>query len=169
MAILIIRGISVSEIINTVVRAPIKEQENTYCEIPRRFVGVEAWPKFTNLLCHVCHRVPVSYPKFLPKDPAVVRGRDECDVVGNFCEWTCVATYIEQEFPVARWWDLKETTLLFARQFPDAAALKSLPSGPSFRRMKIYAGNGGTTNEQHQEAIDRLLREVGGDRLGLTI
>lgn len=72
-------------------------------------------------------------------------------------------------YPVARWWDLETSTLQFAQLFADSAHLKSIPCAPNFRKMKIYCGNNGITDEQYQVEIDDLLREIGGDQLGLTI
>ena len=157
MQVLIIHRISLAEIMHVDARPAPEKPQSTYQSLPKQFVGPDSWPKYTNLLCWTCSRVPYGYPRFLPKNARQSQGRDICEPEGNFCGWPCVGRYIMTEYPRSQVWDLLQTTLIFARLFEDSRDLREIPIAPRKDIMKPYKGDDGITEEEFQAKIDKLL------------
>lgn len=135
------------------------EPEIAYTEIPKKFTGVDTWPKFSNLLCWSCNLIPESYPKFVPMNPEVDRnGKDTCDVLGNFCEWGCAARYVNEVMPESQRWDLRKFIILFESKF-SGARKEIIVFGPPKTEMKAYCGKGGLTPKQWRDKMNTACTE----------
>jgi hypothetical protein len=127
-----------------------------YSEIPKKFIDVESWPKFTNLKCWCCSRFFTTYPKFIPTNPEKTQsGKEICDPLGNFCEWNCPIRHIEKEFPKEQQKDAIELVLIFQEKFTGKRREKIMGS-PDKTKMQQYCGIKGITEKQYQEEIDKL-------------
>jgi len=132
------------------------ELMQTFSEIPKRFTGVSNWPKSTNLLCWECGFQFTSYPKFVPINPCRgENGEDECDVEGNFCEWSCVLREIKTQYPPNQQSDLIAFVDIFRAKWPSEPKRKLFP-GPRKTKMKIYCGNQGLTTEQWKAEVAEI-------------
>jgi hypothetical protein len=123
--------------------------EAEYSPIPKKFTGVETWPKASNLRCWRCDLVPTSYPIFIPMNPEKdENGNDICDAMFHFDDWSCAIDYIKHEFPLNQQADAIARVYIFARKF----GIRGLIS-PAIPKtvMKTYMGNTGLTPEAYRE------------------
>jgi hypothetical protein len=130
-----------------------------YSEVPAKFTSAVEWSKIhSNRLCWVCNLAPISYPKFIPENPRIENSEDVCDVRTYFCEWTCVARYINREYSPARIPDVMQTVCLFESKF-SGRARTLIPEGLPHTIMKPYCGNGGLTPAQYREKNMAIFRD----------
>ncbi len=153
--IIIVRGISIQEIMTKTQEVVAKNKYIEYSELPKRFTSVEEWPKYTNLLCWECSRSISSYPKFIAKNPSIVNGNDICDPEGVFHTWNCGMKFAESHYTKDKCWDLHTSTLIFAKKFPDFNKTK-IPAALEKTKMKQYCGAEGITCEEYDELVDKL-------------
>ena len=129
-----------------------------YTKIPNKFTSVDSWPTSSTFKCWECDLLPLSYPKFIPKNPTFCEnGEDSCDPYGHFCEWNCAVRYVENnsEFNTANRWDYLESIRLFESKFTGVLRQKILPSPPK-TIMKQYCGDKGLTVEEYRTKINTL-------------
>lgn len=144
-------------------KAPVKSdfpaQIQSYTDIPSKFTSAVEWAKIcSNRQCWECGLTPVTYPKFVPENPRVEGGGDVCDVRTHFCEWTCVARYINREYPKDRIADIMQTVCLFESKF--SGRLRTvIPEALSCTLMKPYCGNNGLTVAQFREKNAAIFRD----------
>jgi hypothetical protein len=132
------------------------QPEEPYTSIPRRFTGVATWPQFSNLKCWNCDEPTKGYPKFVALNPEKnAAGEDECDVLGNFHEWNCAASYIIATFPPDRQWELLASLCLFESKFTGKRRAKIMPAPPKTLK-KQYCGNRGLTSAQWEARLAAL-------------
>jgi hypothetical protein len=156
--LLIIRGVYPKDFTVQKIVPKKTVPEIEYSEIPKRFVSVIDWPRFSNLKCWDCDQLPSSYPKFVPLNPITLNGHEECDVHGNFCEWNCVVRYINSEFSIDQRKDILDNVKLFESKF----SLKRkvvIPPSPKKTEMKAYCGARGITPQQWQDKLRDLNSE----------
>jgi len=155
-AILIIRGISLNEILTIDVK-PVKQvMEYNYSDIPRKFTSVKEWPTFTNILCWYCSLSITGYPKFVPKNPSIIKGQPVCETIGHFCHWSCAISYALIKYDTEKFWDVEKMIIIFANLFNDFK-YQCIPEAPDFTKMKAYSGNDGMSVSEYQELMNTNL------------
>jgi hypothetical protein len=127
-----------------------------YSAIPVRFETVEAWPTQSNLKCWECDLIPPGYPAFLPVNPEKKEGRYECDVLGNFCCWNCVARYAERELSKEKLWDTLKCICIFEALFTGARCRERIMAAPPKTMMKAYCGSRGLSMVEWRARIATL-------------
>ena len=159
--LLILRGVSVNDCAEIVPSYDCGRESTqrmnpaAYTEIPARFTSVDTWPTFSNLKCWNCDRLPIDYPRFIAVNPRIGPAGDECDVHGNFDEWSCAARYILREFPQEQQWDALQSLCLFESKFTGKQRARILPAPPK-TEMQAYCGNSGLTMRQYGEKIHAM-------------
>jgi hypothetical protein len=129
-----------------------------YNEIPPKFTSVAEWCKVrTNLLCWECSLTPAGYPKFIPENPHN-DSEDSCTPKGNFCEWTCVVTYVYKNYPRDKVSDILETVAFYESKF-SGKYRQRLPTGLDRVKMKAYCGAGGITPAEFREKNAAIYRD----------
>jgi hypothetical protein len=132
------------------------EPSVVYTEMPKKFTSVENWPKYSNLKCWECDRIPSSYPKFIPTNLEKDKdGHEICDPYGHFDEWNCAIRFITKEMPKDQQWDLLQSVCLFESKFSGKRREKIMPSPPKYL-MKAYCGQRGITLKQYNDKISQL-------------
>lgn len=131
--------------------------EPMYSTIPKKFINVTLWPQSTNLKCWSCDLIPPGQPLFIPQNPELVNGEETCDVLGNFCNGSCAATYISH-MPEAFQWDLLELLSRFESKFTGVRR-RVIPKGPPKTEMSAYCGNGGLTVKQWRDKVEACARD----------
>lgn len=153
--LLVIRGVRPHEFTAYVPQTTKSEPEPTYSTIPRRFTSPHTWIQTTNLKCYSCDLVPVSYPRFLPLNPEIVCGRDECDPEGNFCSWNCVVEHIYTCFDSSLHWDMIKTVCRFEALFTGKLRM-IIPRPPPKTLRQEYCGPHGITAKQWREQLEKI-------------
>ena len=74
-----------------------------YDKIPKKFTGVEEWPKTTNLKCWLCDFNFYSIPIFIPLRMYYVGKDIHMDTRGNYCSWNCAISDIDNGFTRGKW------------------------------------------------------------------
>jgi hypothetical protein len=138
--------------------ASAQDRALVYTEIPKRFTGVESWPRYSNLKCWYCGLVPASYPCFVPKNIESDGTEDACDPEGVFNTWNCVVAYIMKNYPPTQWWELNEAVLIFESKFSGCRRKKIMPAPPPTLR-KEYCGANGITEKQYIEKIENINKD----------
>jgi hypothetical protein len=151
--VIIIKGIKLADIKKIDKVKQFVEDDITYSIIPRNFTSVDSWVKYTNLLCWHCDKIIADYPRFIPKNPAIVNGEDVCEVYGNFHTWECALAYARKELPKESYWDTMISIKIFAQKF---AYNDNIIPAPNKTIMKQYCGDVGITSEQYDKLIFRL-------------
>jgi hypothetical protein len=147
--ILVLRNIKLEHL--STVREPQQQVvTKSYTEIPKTFISPELWPKKSNLKCWHCDLVPTSYPKFIPMYPSTVNAIDTCDVHGHFCEWSCAASYIINNF--TNKYELLETLSIFEAKFTGHRKRYVSSAPPKTIRMD-YCGAGGITDAAYRKLL----------------
>lgn len=123
-----------------------------YTMMPRRFVGIDSWPKKSNLRCWYCGIVPTDYPKFIAKNPCRGPMGDECDTYGHFHTWNCAQKFIETEMPAEERWDLSRALCLFEAKFTGKLRRRIVAAPPRYL-MSAYCGSTGITQDEYDEKI----------------
>jgi hypothetical protein len=127
-------------------------------EMPKKFIGVDSWIKFSNLKCWECDLLPVSYPTFIPANPERTLNGPICDVVGHFCIWNCAVRYVMREYPKEQQPDILESIALFESLFTGIRRQIIKPSPPKTKRRE-YCGKNGITVAQWREELAQLNTE----------
>jgi hypothetical protein len=136
-----------------------KEPTIEYSEIPKKFISVESWPKSTNLLCWSCSRSFTNPPAFIPTNPKIDNeNRDVCDVIGNFCRWSCASRYVKEVLPEPMRYDHNKYICLFESKFTDVRREIVKPSPPK-TEMQAYCGKNGLTPKQWIAKADSIDRD----------
>lgn len=127
-----------------------------YPEIPAKFTSADEWSKLrTTLLCWECSLAPVSYPKFIPTDMC---GDDSCRPHGNFCEWTCVASYVRANYGREKIADILTTVSHYECKF-SGKYRQRIPNAEPKTRMKQYCGEIGLTQAEFREKNAAIYRD----------
>jgi hypothetical protein len=64
--------------------------KDQYERIKERFTGLQEWDR-NNILCWYCCCNFINKPVFIPK---IIKDKNNIDVYGNFCSFSCTYTYI---------------------------------------------------------------------------
>ncbi len=155
-AILIIRGISLNEIMTIDIKTIKQTNDYNYSLIPRKFTSVEEWPVFSNILCWNCSLTISNYPKFIPKNPSLIKGKLVCETIGQFCHWSCAMSYAKIKYDREKFWDVEQMILSFANLFTDFKYTK-IPFAPEYTLMKAYCGNNGLSASEYQELLNKNM------------
>lgn len=160
--IIIIKNITIADLTNFQVKQKVEKLTYKYGEIPKRFNGVTNWPKTTNLLCWNCDRSVIGFPRFIPDSANVIKGNDECDVIGNFDKWACAFAYANKYLPKHRYWDICANIRIFADKFPRSNDDPIGVPAPDKTKMKQYCGDSGLTSEEYDELIlkNSILKKI---------
>jgi hypothetical protein len=161
--LLILRGVSLKDFLSIESIFDKKTSEClksepviVYTELPKKFLGMDTWPTFSNLKCWECDQLPISYPKFTPLNPEKDRiGNYICDIHGHFCEWNCVVSYVIKTFPKDQQWDILQYICLFESIFSGLKKEKIMPAPPK-TLMKSYCGRDGITPKQWRDKLAQL-------------
>lgn len=124
--------------------------DKIYTELPKRF-SAETWPRSSNLCCHHCDDIPLSYPKFIPINPQIIDGAPTTDVYGHYCDWQCAAAGVMQKFPAAQHYDLLSAICIFEAYLDKKPLAASIIPAESRTLMTPWAGNGGLTRVQWRD------------------
>lgn len=155
--LMIIRGITLNDLAEREIKVNTPEVQmkvSVLSEIPSRFTGINQWPTFTNLKCWNCDLLPDDYPKFIPLNPTKKSGNYQCDVRGNFCEWSCVIAFILREYPIEQQWDLINIVYIIAAEF--TGQMKKIKPSYSKLEMKSYCGKKGMDLYDWKQKIKSL-------------
>jgi hypothetical protein len=76
-----------------------------YDKIPEVFTCMQTWIKKTNLKCWSCDCCFQNIPVFIPLSINDIDGNAVIDVLGNFCSWSCAASYIIREYTGNERWE----------------------------------------------------------------
>jgi hypothetical protein len=151
--IIIVKGISTSDLAVIDVKQRPQKAVFKYGEIPKRFTDVELWPKSSNLLCWSCDRSVIGYPKFIPLNATVIKGNDTCNVMGNFDKWACALSYANAHLPKHIYWDICENIRTFSQKFGSITDDSNTVPAPNKTLMKQYCGDSGITNDEFDALI----------------
>ena len=154
--IILLQGIQLSEFSKN---QPVAACTTTFDSMPTRFeaspAGIQSWMySRTNLRCWECALNIESWPKFIPTMPTqeIIKGErvDVWKPLGCFCEWTCVARYINT-LPRSQGFDMRQSVCIVEACFSGQYRRLILPEGLSRTALRAHCGESGLTVAEFRE------------------
>ncbi|AJL34264.1 pB175L [African swine fever virus] len=109
-------------------------------KLPSVFTSVSKWVTHSSFKCWTCHLYFKTVPKFVPTYMREnERGEIEMGVLGNFCSFSCAASYIDLHYTEPKRWEARELLNMLYRFFT-SQWISYIRPALSYTMRKEYGG-----------------------------